>query len=72
MVGRQAYKLQLPTRYRIYSVFHVSLLEPYLGQGPEENPEVEPGPILVEDEEQYEVEEILDKATKKGQTRYLV
>jgi hypothetical protein len=46
-------------------VFYVSLLEPYLGQGPEENLEVEPDPILIEDEEQYEIEKILDKIIKK-------
>ena len=28
-VGAQAYRLALPTTYRIHNVFHVSLLEPY-------------------------------------------
>ena len=29
LVGKQAYRLYLPTSYRIYLVFYISLLEPY-------------------------------------------
>ena len=28
-IGSQAYRLSLPTSYRIYNVFYMSLLEPY-------------------------------------------
>ena len=68
-IGTQAYKLELPERYdAIHPVFHISLLEPWHSRG--EDPE--PQAILVEGEEEWEVDKILDKRIKKGQLEYLV
>ena len=71
-VGTQAYRLTLPTAYRIYPVFHVTLLEPYKrredgGDMPDYIP-----PELIDDSSEYEVEEILDRTTDKGQYFYKV
>ncbi|EDN10942.1 predicted protein [Histoplasma mississippiense (nom. inval.)] len=68
--GTQAYKLKLTPQYKgIHPVFHVSLLEPYHardGQIPQ------PEPIIIDAQEEWEVEAILDKRQYRGQTQYLV
>lgn len=74
-IGRQAYRLDLPKRYKaIHNVFHVSVLERY-HKGPNEKFD-EPGPNVVEGEEEWEVEEILDYRVvsrgRKQQHEYLV
>ena len=61
-VGKQAYKLKLPKKWRVYNVFHVSLLEQDTtrkGRVSEEVPELDAGD---EDSEEYEVEAIRDSA----------
>ena len=30
LVGKQTYKLKLPKKWRIYNIFHISLLEQYI------------------------------------------
>jgi len=67
IIGRQAYKLTLPTAYRIHSVFHVSLLEPYVRQRGANIPRPVLLPVIVDDKEEYVVEELLEKKTEKGQ-----
>jgi hypothetical protein len=57
---------------KIHPVFHVSLLEPVAtdpipGQVPPPVP-----PIIVDNEEEYEVEEILDFRRRRNQLQYLV
>ena len=58
-VGKQAYKLELPKKWRIHDVFHVSLLEQDTTKKGREFlvPEFEPG-----DDKEYEVEAIWDSA----------
>ena len=58
-VGKQAYKLELPKKWRIHDVFHVSLLEQdTTSRGREFSvPEFELG-----DEKEYKVKAILDNA----------
>ena len=59
LVGKQAYKLELPRNWRIHDVFHMSLLEQdTIRKGREFSvPEFEPG-----DDKEYEVEAIRDSA----------
>ena len=71
-VGTQAYRLFMPVGYRIHPVFHVSLLEPYnrrpsVSETPEYNL-----PELINDEEEWEVEEILDSKVAQGVRKYKV
>ena len=56
-VGKQAYKLELPRKWRIHDVFHVSLLEQDTTKKEREFsvPEFEPG-----NDKEYEVEAIRD------------
>lgn len=59
-----AFKLELPASMKIHPVFHVSLLTPDPNDPLPGQEYPQPGPILVQDEEEYEVEDILD--VKKG------
>ena len=61
-VGAQAYRLTLPNTYRIHNTFHVSLLEKYHHRAGDEQAEsMLQAPELIDDEEQWEIEEILDR-----------
>ena len=69
-IGNQAYRLALPNQYdRLHNVFPIQLLEPYHGQ---DDAELLPMPELEDEPDEYEVEEVKDKALMKGQIRYLV
>ncbi|TID16590.1 hypothetical protein E6O75_ATG11708 [Venturia nashicola] len=70
-VGSQAYRLQLPPTMKIHPVFGVPLLEKY-HQRAGEDIEHLPLPELVEGEEEWEVEEIVDARRKGAARQYLV
>ena len=68
-VGKQAYKLELPKKWRVHDVFHVSLLEQDTtrkGRVSEEVPELNAGN---EDSEEYKVEAILDSAVYANESK---
>ena len=68
------YQLQLPLSWKIHDVFHVDLLTPYKETKMHGPNFVEPPPDLIDREEEYEVEAILD-SRKWGRGRkqqYLV
>ena len=71
-IGKQAYRLAMPPTYRIHPVFHVSLLALYKQRA--NDPDLSEYPLLelIEDEEEYPVERILQKRTRKGVKEYLV
>jgi hypothetical protein len=61
-VGSRVYKLDHPPSIKIHPVFHISLLEP---AQPENEPipghlQPLPPPVITDDEEEWEVEEIVD------------
>ena len=58
--------------YQIHPVFHVSLLELYKRRADNPNLLEYPLPELIEDEEEYPVERILQKQTWKDVKEYLV
>lgn len=69
IVGLQAYRLILPVKWRIHPVFHVSLLEKYHENSTTPIPsEVE----LLDDGEEWEIEEILAEKKGKKAPKYLV
>jgi hypothetical protein len=57
-----AFKLELPHTMRIHSVFHTSLLKPFKSRPGEEDPK--PMPLLIEEDEEYEVERLLARREK--------
>ena len=64
------YQLELPETWRIHNVFHANLLTEYTENdihGP--NPEPPP-PDLIDGEEEYEIEGILNHRTRKGKIEY--
>jgi len=69
-VSPVSYKLELPKNIKIHPVIHVSELEPYYEDNYGRNQK--PPPIIVNNEEEYEVEQILDKRTRYGKTQYLI
>ena len=74
-VSPYAYELDLPTTMRIHPVFHTSLLSP-AGDNPlPGHRQPEPPPVIVDGEQEWEIQEIVDsKRTKKGSRniKYLV
>lgn len=72
IVEKQAYRLTLPDTYRIHSVFHVFLLEPYHRRA--DNSSISELHLLelIDNDEQYEVEEILNRKKFKEDIFYKV
>jgi hypothetical protein len=72
-IGEQAYRLALPSKYsRLHNVFSVQLLEPYHRHEPDNDDLLLPMPDLEDPEDEWEVEEILDKRIRKNVIQYLV
>ena len=68
------YQLTLPQQWKIHPVFHVDLLTPYKETAFHGVNYMRPPPDLINDEEEYEVEQILDSRVRGHNRRiqYLV
>jgi hypothetical protein len=73
-VGSRAYKLDLPSNIQIHPVFHISLLEPSQPTSTTIPWHIQPPPlpIILDDEEEWEVEEIVDSQRHRGKIQYRV
>ena len=74
VISDTSYELKLPPKLQINPVFHASKLEKYV-----ENPSkyktrsyTRPEPELVNEQDEYEVESIIDKRIHRKKTEYLV
>ena len=65
IIGKTAYKLQLPENLKIHPVLHVSLLKAYQGIARE------PDGIELEDDTEFEVERIVTHVTRQGSVFFL-
>ena len=68
------YQLQLPLSWKIHDVFHVDLLTPYKETTIHGPNFIEPPPDLIDGEEEYEVEAILDsrRSGRGHKLQYLI
>ncbi|KAH0831827.1 hypothetical protein FOPE_02955 [Fonsecaea pedrosoi] len=68
-IGRNAYRLDLPKKYgQLHPTFYVSLLHTYRRRSGRETPE----PVNIDDEEEWEVEQILATRERQGRPEYYV
>ncbi len=64
--GASAYTLKLPSTWKIHPTFNESLLTPYTPPAfPNQEQPPPPPPDLVDGEEQYEIEKVLDSRERK-------
>jgi Chromo (CHRromatin Organisation MOdifier) domain len=66
VLGPVTYRLRLPATWRIHDVFHAALLRPYKENEIYRENYTEPPPELIEGEEVYEIETILNHHKKRG------
>ena len=74
-ISTVAYKLELPATLNIHPVFHVSLLRPYMDPANvQERPKGTPPPLptTVNNEIEFEVEEVLDQRIRRRRKEFLV
>ncbi|MBW0555046.1 hypothetical protein O181_094761 [Austropuccinia psidii MF-1] len=72
-IGSHAYHLKLPQQWKsVHPVFHVSLLEPVKHSTIPNRHQLPPPPVLVEEQEEWEVAQVLDSKLKRGNLWYLV
>jgi hypothetical protein len=71
-VNPVAFRLDLPSHYRIHNVFHASLLEVYHSSSIPGRSIPPPPPVALATGEEYEVEKILDSRKTRRKLHYLV
>jgi len=71
IISSNAVRLELPSIVRIYSVVNVSRIRRYVGQVEGQKKE-QPAPVIIKEEEEWEVERILNKRRMRGKNKYLV
>lgn len=72
VVSPYAYKLKLPRTMKIHPVFHVSILERVAEDPIPGQVVVPPPPVVIEGQEEWEVEQILDSRLFRRRPQYLV
>ena len=71
IVSMNVVELELPSTIRIHPVVNISRIHRYVGQVEGQRRE-QPAPVIIEGEEKWEVEKILNKQQIQGKDKYLV
>jgi len=71
IVSSNTVKLELPSTVKIHPVVNVSRIQRYVGQVEGQRKE-QPALVIIEGEEEWEVEKILNKQKIRGKDKYLV
>ena len=71
IISSNAVELELPSTIKIHSVVNVSRIRRYVEQVKGQRKE-QPAPVVIEGEEEWEVERILNKQRIRGKDKYLV
>lgn len=73
-VNSVAYQLELPPQMKIHNTFHVSLLEPWISNTfpSRQLPPPPPPPDIIDGEEHFEIQEILDSRLRHKKLQYFV
>ena len=71
IVSLNAVELELPNTIKIHPVVNVSRICRYVGQVEGQKRE-QPAPVIINGEEEWEVEKILNKWRIRGKDKYLV
>jgi len=71
IVSTNAIELELPSTVRIHPVVNVSRVQRYTSQVEGQKKEM-PQPVVIEGEEEWEVEKIMNKRRVQGRDKYLV
>jgi len=71
IISSNAVELELPNTIKIHPVVNVSRIYRYVGQVEEQKRE-QPAPVIIDGEEEWEVERILNKQQIRGKDKYLV
>jgi hypothetical protein len=66
------YELKLPTKWKIHNRFHAALLMPVVENDVYGKHLTHPPPILIEEEEEYEIEAILKHRKRRNRIEYLI
>ncbi|THH18245.1 hypothetical protein EUX98_g8992 [Antrodiella citrinella] len=72
VLGPLTYRLKLPPMWKIHDVFHASLLTPYRENDTHGPNFLMPPPDIVDGEEEWEVEAILNHRKFRGKQQYLI
>jgi len=71
--GHLAYHLKLPKSWTVYPIFNKVLLHPHIGpKFPGQDIYNRPPPDLIDEQEEFDVEEILDTHIRRKRREYLV
>ena len=71
IISSNAVELELPSMVKIHSVVNVSRIRRYIGQVEGQRKE-QPAPVVIEGEEEWKVERILNKQRIREKDKYLV
>jgi len=71
IISLNTVELELPSTVKIYSVVNISRIQRYIGQVEGQRKE-QPAPVIIEGEEEWEMERILNKQRIRGKDKYLV